>query len=97
MHRFGFVFALRFWIVFWIAALFIGLLPLPAVAELIILTGFLAHVAWFVVGHFHRVAQRVALAQAERSEEQEHRRQRRRSTSDLTFQDRQACGELTWH
>ena len=49
MRRFGFVFALRFWFVFWIVALFIGLLPLPPVAELVILVGFLSHVAWFVM------------------------------------------------
>jgi endonuclease III len=97
MHRFGFVFALRFWIVVWIAALFIGLLPLPPMAELVILVGFLSHTAWFVVGHFRRVAQRLAIARAERAEEQEHRRQRRRSFSDLRSQDQQARHELTWH
>jgi hypothetical protein len=97
MRRFGFVFALRFWFVFWIVALSIGLLPLPPVAELVILVGFLTHVAWFVMGCFHRMALRVALARTERFEEQEHRRQRRRSSSDLPSQDQRARGELTWH
>jgi|SRR5579859_6858225 len=97
MGRLGFLFALRFWFVFWMVALFIGLLPLPPAAELVILVGFLSHASWFVMGCFHRIAQRVALARTERFEEQEHRRQRRRSSSDPPSQDQRGRGELTWH
>ena len=97
MRWLRFFFATRFWIVVWILVLFVGLLPLPPVAELVILVGFLSHCAWFVRNRLRRAAQRLSLARAERAEEEEHRRQRRRRVLQSDTSVPPARGELTWH
>jgi hypothetical protein len=97
MHRFGFVFSVRFWIPVWLGFLFVGLLPLPPAAELVIMIGALSHSAWYVRGRFHRAAKRRALARAEKAEEEEHRRQRRRRSLDGVASTPPVRGELTWH
>jgi hypothetical protein len=56
MSRFGFVFSVRFWVAVWIVILFVGLLPLPPAAELIILVGFVAHCLWFIQHRLRRAA-----------------------------------------
>ena len=66
MRWFAFLFSTRFWIAVWILVLFVGLLPLPPAAELVILVGFLSHTVWFVRGRLRRAAQRRSLARAER-------------------------------
>ena len=92
MRRFRFFFSTRFWIV----ALFVGHLPLPRVAELVILVGFLSHTAWFVRNRLRRAAQRLSLARAEKAEEDEYRRQRRRRpVHDGSLPS--VPGEVTWH
>ena len=48
MRWFAFLFSTRFWIAVWILVLFVGLLPLPPAADLVILVGFLSHTVWFV-------------------------------------------------
>ena len=48
MHRFGFLFSVRFWVPVWLGFLFVGLLPLPPVAELVITIGALSHGAWYL-------------------------------------------------
>ena len=80
MRWFAFLFSTRFWIAVWILVLFVGLLPLPPAAELVILVGFLSHTVWFVRGGLRRAAQRRSLARAEKAEDEEFRRQRRRRT-----------------
>jgi hypothetical protein len=45
---FSFVLSVRFWLVAWIALLLIGLMPLPPLAELVIVVGCVAHGVWFV-------------------------------------------------
>ena len=95
MHRF--VFSVRFWIAFWIVVLFVGLLPLPPVAELVILVAFVSHLAWYVRGRLRLAAQRRASALAEQAEEEEYRRQRRRRSLQRDASMPTAPGPLTWH
>ena len=97
MSRFGFVFSVRFWVAVWIVILFIGLLPLPPAAELIILVGFIAHCFWFVQHRLRRAALLRALARAERAEEEEYRRLRRRRALRDGVSTPPVGGELTWH
>ena len=78
MRRFGFVFSVRFWIAVWLGFLFVGLSPLPPAAELVITVGVISHSAWYVGGRIRRAAQRRAQARAEKAEEEEYRRLRRR-------------------
>ena len=88
MRWFAFLSSTRFWIAVWILVLFVGLLPLPPAAELVILVGFLSHTVWFVRGRLRRAAQRRALAQAEKAEEEEYRRLRRRRSPRVTHRRR---------
>ena len=76
--RFGFLFSGRFWVAIWIVILFIGLTPLPPAAELVIVVAFVAHAVWFVQHRLRAIAFRRALARAEKAEEEEFRRLRRR-------------------
>jgi hypothetical protein len=78
MRWFALLFSTRFWIAVWILVLFIGLLPLPPAAQLVILVGFLSHSGWYVRNRFRRAAQRRAFAMAEKAQDEEHRRLRRR-------------------
>jgi hypothetical protein len=96
MRWFRFFFATRFWIVAWILVLFVGLLPLPPVAELVILVGFLSHTGWFERNRLRRPARRLSIARAEKAEEDEYRRQRRRRpVHDGSVPS--VPGEVTWH
>ena len=88
MRWFAFLFSTRFWIAVWILVLFVALLPLPPAAELVILVGFLSHTVWFVRGRLRRAAQRRAYAKAEKAEEEEYRRLRRRRPSLVTLRCR---------
>ena len=97
MRWFAFLFSTRFWIAVWILVLFVGLLPLPPAAELVILVGFLSHTVWFVWGRLRRAAQRRSLARAEKAEDEEFRRQRRRRLLPGDASVPPARGELTWH
>ena len=97
MHRFGFLFSVRFWVPVWLGLLFVGLLPLPPAAELVITIGVLSHTAWYARSRLRRAAQRRALARAERAEEEEHRRQRRRRVLQGDTTVPPVRGELTWH
>ena len=76
--RFGVLFSVRFWVATWIVILFIGLTPLPPVAELVIVVGFVAHAVWFLQRRLRAVANTRALARADKAEEEEFRRQQRR-------------------
>ncbi len=78
MRRFGFLFSVRCGVATWIVILFVGLTPLPPVAELVIVVGFVAHAAWFVRHRLRAIASRRALARAEKAEDAEFRRLRRR-------------------
>ena len=97
MRWFAFLFSTRFWIAVWILVLFVGLLPLPPAAELVILVGFLSHTVWFVRGRLRRAAQRRALAKAEKAEEEEYRRLRRRRSPQGDASAPSLGGELTRH
>jgi len=90
-------FSFRFWIAVWIVFLFIGLLPLPPAAELIIVVGLFSHSAWFVRGRLRRAAQRRALARADKAEEEEYRRLRRRRPLPGDASGPPVSGEITWH
>ena len=68
----------KVWFAFWFVSLFVGLLPLPPAAELIILVGFLSHTSYIVRERFRRAGLRRALAKAEKAEEEEYRRRQRR-------------------
>jgi hypothetical protein len=68
----------KVWFAFWFVSLFVGLLPLPSAAELIILVGFLSHTSYIVRDRFRRAGLRRALAKAEKAEEEEYRRRQRR-------------------
>jgi hypothetical protein len=78
MHWFGFVYSVRFWVPVWLGFLFVGLLPLPPAAELVITVGALSHSAWYLGGRLRRAAQWRVQVRAEKAEEEEYRRQRRR-------------------
>jgi hypothetical protein len=78
MRWFGFLFSARFWMAAWVVILFVGLTPLPPVAELVIVVAFVAHSVWFVQRRVRQAAMQRALARAERAEEAEFRRRRRR-------------------
>jgi hypothetical protein len=69
MSWFRFVFSARFWVAIWIVILFVGLLPLPPAAELLILVAFLAHCLWFIRHRLRQAARLRALARAEKAEE----------------------------
>ena len=97
MRWFGFLFSVRFWIAVWIVVLFVGLLPLPPVAELIVVMGFIAHCVWFVQRRLRRTALRRALARAEKAEEEEYRRLRRRRSPHGDAAPPSLRGELTRH
>jgi hypothetical protein len=97
MHRFGFLFSVRFWVPVWLGLLFVGLLPLPPAAELVITIGVLSHSGWYVRGRLRRAAQRRALARAEKAEEEEHRRLRRRRALQGDTSVPPVRGELRWH
>jgi lauroyl/myristoyl acyltransferase len=97
MRWLRFLFSTRFWIVVWILVLFVGLLPLPPVAELVILVGLLLHSTWFVRNRLRRAAKRLSLARAEKTEEEDYRRLRRRRVLQSDTSVPPARGELTWH
>jgi len=97
MHWFALLSSTRFWIAVWILVLFVGLLPLPPAAELVILVGFLLHTLWFVRGRLRRAAQRRALDRAEKAEEEEYRRLRRRRSPQGGSSAPSLRGELTRH
>ena len=80
MHWFSFVLAVRFWLIAWIVILFVGLTPLPPVAELVIVVGCLAHGVWFVQHRLRAIAISRADARAEAGEF--HRRHSRRALRD---------------
>ena len=71
MSWFSFPSTVRSWVAIWIVILFIGLMPLPPAAELIIVVAFVAHSAWFVQRRLRRAAMLRALARADRAEEAE--------------------------
>ena len=97
MRWFGFVLSLRFWIAMWIVILFVGLLPLPPEAELVIAVGFALHSLWFVRGRLRRAALRRAVDRAEKTEEEEFRRQRRRRSLPNDASPSIGRGNVTWH
>ena len=78
MRSFEFLFSVRFWIAVWIVILFVALAPLPPAAELVIVAGCVAHGIWFLHHRLRALAARRALARAEKAEEEEFRRLRRR-------------------
>ena len=96
MRLFSFVFAVRFWVLAWLVILFVGLTPVPPGIELIILAAFLAQFSWFARRRIRRAVMARALARAEKAEEVEFRRRRRRSPHGdaPTFT---TSGPLTWH
>jgi hypothetical protein len=82
MRWFRFVLSVRFWVFAWIAILFVGLTPLPAVAELLIVVGCVAHAVWFVRHRLQAVAISRADAWAE-ADEFRHRHSSRGFRGDL--------------
>jgi hypothetical protein len=76
--RSGFLLSVRFWVATWIVILFLGLTPLPPVAELVIVVGFVVHGIWFFQHRLRAMVITGALARADRAEEEEFRRQQRR-------------------
>lgn len=93
MRRFGFLFSVRFWVATWIVILFVGLTPLPPVAELVIVVSFVAHAAWFVRQRLRAIASRRALARAEKAEEEEFRRRPPHADGSVPI----PAGPVTWH
>src|SRR5215471_13799082 len=73
MRWFSFVLSVRFWVFAWIAILFVGLTPLPPIAELLIVVGGVVHGVWFVQ---HRL-RAIPISRADaRAEADEFRRRR---------------------
>ena len=94
---FGFLFSLRFWVTTWIVILFIGLTPLPPAAELLIVVGLVAHAGWFIQHRLRAIATARALARADKAEEEEFRRQRRRRAPYSDGSVSPTAGPITWH
>jgi hypothetical protein len=65
MPMFDFVLTVRFWVFAWIVILFVGLMPVPPVAELVIVVGCIAHAAWFVQHRVDAIGARSTRRQAE--------------------------------
>jgi hypothetical protein len=65
MRWFSFVLSVRFWVFAWIAILFVGLTPLPPIAELLIVVGCVTHGVWFVQHRLRAIANSRADARAE--------------------------------
>lgn len=97
MSWFSFLSTVRFWVAMWIVILFIGLMPLPPAAELIIVVAFVAHSAWFVQRRLRQAAMLRALARADKAEEAEFRRLRRRRPPHTDTSTGPTPGTLTWH
>ena len=97
MRLFSFLFTVRFWVLAWLAILFVGLTPVPPAFELVILAAFLAHVSWFVHRRIRRAAVARALARAEKAEEAEFRRLRRRRSPQGNRPEPITAGPVTWH
>jgi hypothetical protein len=97
MRWFEFLFTVRFWVATWIVILFIGLMPLPPVAELVIVVAFVTHGAWFIQHRVRQSATLRALARAERAEEAEFRRLRRRRDRRGDWPMPTTAGPVTWH
>ena len=97
MSWFSFPSTVRFWVAIWIVILFIGLMPLPPAAELIIVVAFVAHSAWFVQRRLRRAAMLRALARADKAEEAEFRRLRRRRPPHDSPAVPLSRGQVTWH
>jgi len=68
MRWFSFVLSVRFWVFAWIAILFVGLTPLPPIAELLIVVGCVAHGVWFVQHRLRAVGISTAYVRAEADE-----------------------------
>ena len=68
MRWLSFLVSVRFWVFAWIAILFVGLTPLPPIAELLIVVGGVAHGVWFVRYRFRAAEIRGADARAESDE-----------------------------
>jgi hypothetical protein len=97
MRCFAFLFSVRFWTATWTVVLFVGLTPLPPVAELVIVVGLIAHVVWFLRHRLRAIASRRALARAEKAEEEEFRRLRRRQPPHRDGLVSGAPTPITWH
>lgn len=97
MRWFSFVFTVRFWVLAWLVILFVGLTPVPPGVELIILAAFLSHVFWFACRRIRRTVLASALARAERAEESEFRRLRRRRPPQGDGVMPTTAGPVTWH
>ena len=78
MRMFDSVLTVRFWVFAWIVILFVGLMPLPPVAELVIVVGCIAHAAWFVQ---HRLGAIAAMSMRRRAADEEFRRRRSRQVA----------------
>ncbi len=97
MRWFGLLSSVRFWVASWIVILFIGLTPLPPVAELVIVVGVIAHAVWFVQHRLRAIATTRALARAEKAEEEEFRRLRRRRPPHGDGSVAVTPGPVKWH
>jgi hypothetical protein len=97
MRLFSFLFTVRFWVLAWLVVLFAGLTPLPAGIELMILAVFLAHFSWFVQRRIRRAVMARARARAEKAEEAEFRRLRRRRPPQQEAPMPPSVGPVTWH
>ena len=97
MRWFSFLFTARFWVPAWLLILVLGLTPVPPWIELMILVAFLAHVSWFVHRRIRRAALARALARAEKAEEAEFRRIRRRRSPPGDGPEPITAGPVTWH
>jgi hypothetical protein len=93
----SFLFTVRFWVLAWLVILFVGLTPMPAGIELMILAAFLAHFSWFAHRRFRRAVLARARARAEKAEEEEFRRLRRRRPPQGDSVTATTGGPVTWH
>ena len=97
MRLFSFLFTVRFWVLAWLVILFFGLTPMPVGIELVILAAFLAHVSWFAHRRIRRAALARAQARAEKAEEAEFRRLRRRRPPPGEGPSLTTVGPVWWH
>jgi hypothetical protein len=70
-----------------------GLMPLPPLAELLIVVAFVAHSAWFIQRRVRRAAALRTLARTDRAEEADFRRRSPDGDGSIPT----SAGPLSWH
>jgi len=86
----------RIWVPIWIVVLFIGLLPIPPVADLIIVVGLVSHMVCFAASRIRGLATLRALGRTDKAQNGDYHQQARRRSSEAAIVAA-TSDSLTWH